>query len=1613
MDTTEYLKQFEQPWKKPFFERAARLPAPLREALLNWEKGRRQDKDPDDVLAELLPSGDAGLRRTIAEVFFPNFPDVAERTLDALMGRHPYTLGYARRAFRQGGPELQAKRAADWAWAVFHATKEYPQDIQWFAVHAGLLNAWQTRELGLLLGQAISDGDEQVFQILKDTASTQHPVARMGRHVPLALLSSTREDAWELAEKLLLAAQRQEGLRQVILETVDEASLDAFTRLLRLILKEDLLRFAATLRAACVWFGLAYDVENLKVVRGLLTQALGYLENEDSARQAVRQGSGVDAYLALYCLAMRDAMQTAELARPLLQDAHPERRMAAVQFLQAAGMLGEHEQAALLHDADLRLASLAGQRVNRWATEASQGFTFEEYVAYAQRLPDDAKSEPLLFPWMGHIQGRQDAMDNLMGLLGNDHITKLAPYLSQMSSYGKSNVLSKLKDRLEKKTEVLDSATRDMLLALLQDRNSGVSQAAVDVMAQGNLQPTADEIEVIHTLLRRKSADLRRGLIRLLAKDRALGEQSAVALLGNSNTEQRQAGLQLLAEVGAQPPADFKPKNVSEATLLAKLTEPDSQLSLKDGLGLFNPADLTQPKAIQARERDCPQDLQRGAVLLRSLDALLQANRETPLVGVGYDGEQTLLLGNVSGWMLRPNNEGVMPLGDLWDNWFTSRQGAQDGDLTRMRWALGHFVARKDTTETELQDELDPDTADLDDAEMQERQEALNAAQARQEFLERTIKRTLGPLVSLWLEHADLLRPIVGYLTGKYGTALDTDLQLDAWETALSYLPLDAEIIKDPRYTWREEDPRMIILHQLKPDVDLGRWTPEQFQHYWQVSLHHNQAFPNLPRLRMNTTTLLHAYRAGLANRSDLLDQLIGDRPHERYNNPFDDLHLYTRRKLRENTPNYPDWMQAVSDVRDRVLEVELTRGDLETPATLPAQSLQSVNGAALTLRLLAGMGKNPLKRGHSWNNTSKDVTFSHLLRVSFPAQTDTPALFARLAKEYALPDTRLLDLAMFAPQWANLISETVGWKGLQDGVYWLHAHTKDSNWSVPQEIRDAWEAEITERTPLSASDLTEGAVDVAWFKTTYKALGKERFHTLLDAAKYASSSGGHKRAELFARAILGELDETELRTRIKDKRNQDAVRAIGLLPLSKAKAKAAKDLESRYRLLMEFRKEAKQWGAQKQASERLAADIGMQNLARTAGFTDPQRLMWAMEARMAPDWRQKVEADGLTLSIALTRDGEASLVMQRGEKAIKTLPPALKKNPAVIGIREAVKELEATRKRMRAALEEAMVRGDHFQPQELRDLAGHPVIAPMLRSLLWVLNEQHVGWWQGDTIQTIDGDVAVQEYALRIAHPHDLYTSGHWPKFQQHIMVEGITQPFKQAFREYYPLTNAEQDARRSSRYAGHHVQPGKAAALFKTRGWITVPEEGVRKTFHAEGINVWVDTAVGYGTPNEVEGAAMNAVYFIRRDQNEPMPLAEVPPRLLSETMRDLDLVVSVAHVGGVDPEASLSTVEMRTDLLRETLRLLKLKNVRLENNHALIDGHYAKYTIHLGSGTVHRQPGGFLCVIPVHNQHQGRIFLPFADPDPKTAEVISKALLLAEDKKIQDPTILEQLR
>ena len=87
--------------------------------------------------------------------------------------------------------------------------------------------------------------------------------------------------------------------------------------------------------------------------------------------------------------------------------------------------------------------------------------------------------------------------------------------------------------------------------------------------------------------------------------------------------------------------------------------------------------------------------------------------------------------------------------------------------------------------------------------------------------------------------------------------------------------------------------------------------------------------------------------------------------------------------------------------------------------------------------------------------------------------------------------------------------------------------------------------------------------------------------------------------------------------------------------------------------------------------------------------------------------------------------------------------------------------------------------------------------------------------------------------------------------------------------------------------------------------------------------------------------------------------------------------------------------------------------MKNVQVKERYAVVKGEYGEYSVHLGSAVTRKMPGESLFIVPVHSQHRGRLFLPFADDDPRTAEVMSKVLLLARDKEIKDPNILDQIR
>lgn len=326
---------------------------------------------------------------------------------------------------------------------------------------------------------------------------------------------------------------------------------------------------------------------------------------------------------------------------------------------------------------------------------------------------------------------------------------------------------------------------------------------------------------------------------------------------------------------------------------------------------------------------------------------------------------------------------------------------------------------------------------------------------------------------------------------------------------------------------------------------------------------------------------------------------------------------------------------------------------------------------------------------------------------------------------------------------------------------------------------------------------------------------------------------------------------------------------------------------------------------------------------------------------------------------------------------------------PVVKQLQETVKALSDQQSRIKQTLEQAMIRASAFSVEEVIELQSNPVLAPIVNKLIWI-DESNVPGFPSDIISS--------SKFLRIAHPFDLLQSGRWTEFQKKICEEQIVQPFKQAFRELYVLDKDEKlDGVLSRRYEGYEFMAKKGAGVMKTRGWTIDYYDGLSKRYRKEGLVAMVNSDCCWFTPADVEPPVLETIEFCT-ESGLPVRLEDVPPRLFSETMRDVDLLVSVAHASGVDPEASHSTVEMRSQILAQLIPILHLNNVRIEKSHAFIHGSKGDYTVHLGSGVCHQSAAGMLDIVAVHSQTRGRLFLPFADDDPKTAEVLSKILLLA---------------
>ena len=1571
----------------------------------------------------------------------------------------PYSYTYNRRPFRSPNPE-------DYRAEQLRTLKRLRS---FYNVGVGALSVEEQFQYAFYKGGeedffvvVLSENPDAYYPLFEEIFFGEHEIGGVCESLIKSALMVKDPRYHTLVEKLLLAAQLQEGLRQTILESLDETTIPVLQHFIALILEHNLTRFSSVVRAVDVWFGFGWEAPQQAVVKRTLELAQTYLADLDKAREAVSSKDNVERYVALWAVAVYNVQEALSLATEALNNTQTsyEACVAVLYFMYQT----QKKTSEILPFAEKYFGIEPAWDYwilqNLPKGEIPQEL-FEKMRTAAHKLPKDGKNfEGLGFRWLNFTVKPLDIYQSVLKVANEQQQQILAGELAEIPvdvrhillddifpvlSRGRYSYYSEEEKNLPPEDYPADSWQRTLVRTALNDKGPYVVSKAMEVLKKVPL--VQDDILALEQVLSRKNKEQRKESVALLVKQpEAVLKDSTSRMIVSKNADQRLAALEILTVLQEEERlTDYVTEQVeaykgrkfskNEQVLMDKLTynpktATELRYDLTNGFGVINLDNLTSfdlPKPQFDKERkekkggflfDKLVNIQKVGEGVSELLALWRANKDYEYQYEGYQGAtETILLGNV----IRRQHKGKddetpmeiledLPLADLWKGWHEKYQFNE----------VEYYFAKRYCGNLYYENAI---PQGLDDY----------LAMYYPDF-----KVRFEGQVHSYYGEARRAESLLGYLMNAYSEdrALLASFKLSVFEDALATFPKEKrgeiykrgyssldwdDVVTDyaavvyygddgdfPYYTDDQLFRLWQILYYLyievKKDLDAQKNTIKDVLPYVRNFVRREERLPDINEGLLQLTLML--YNKGRLTTDDLIFFCLLN--NELFAMAQGAENHFSRRlpKWIKDTLTFPEIL--LEEIRTHMLQVELQRGDLPTDASVYISSLSEIEGAQYFFEALERMGKEPFAKGYG-SGVSKRFTFSRILEVSQPSATDTFTAFKKHLDEVKLDKKRLVEAACYAPHWTEWIGDYLKIKSFREAVWWFIAHTTDYMDAEKETI-------VSQYSSVPRDDFQRGAIDVDWYHRVHKAVGKEGWKLIQESAKYLSEGMGYRRVKLYSAVLTGEIKLSEVIQKITEKRDKDYVMALGLVPINKKKEE--EDLVSRYNLLQTFLKESKQFGQQRQESEKNAVEIGLDNLSRNAGYEDSIRFSWAMEAKATQQIMEKstLVIDDTQLQLVVDEEGKADIIVTKGDKTLKSIPDKYKKSKEVEALKEGKTYLTKQYSRTRLSLEQAMLSQTLFTVAELHRIMEHPVVRAMLSKLVLFNPEtQASGFWQDGYLLNAEGEkVALKaDDKLLIAHPSHLFYAVQWDLYQKYLFDKELKQPFKQVFRELYIPTKDElETSNRSERYQGHQVQPQKTVALLRGRGWTVNYEEGLQRVYHKEGFRATIYAAADWYTPSDVEAPTLEYVVFYSLKDGKEVPMKEINPVIFSEVMRDVDLVVSVAHVGGVDPEASHSTMQMRAALARESARLFKLTNVEVKERHILVKGKLGEYSIHLGSGMVSR--GGLqLSILAVQSQHRGRVFLPFVDDDPKSAEIISKMRLLAEDDKIKDPTILRQIK
>jgi hypothetical protein len=597
----------------------------------------------------------------------------------------------------------------------------------------------------------------------------------------------------------------------------------------------------------------------------------------------------------------------------------------------------------------------------------------------------------------------------------------------------------------------------------------------------------------------------------------------------------------------------------------------------------------------------------------------------------------------------------------------------------------------------------------------------------------------------------------------------------------------------------------------------------------------------------------------------------------------FNKLKPWQRNRLKLYTgAGFAPLKELTARVSAEILHAELERGEERTPTSHLAMKLERIEGAEAWLNILKALDGETFSRAdgyHSPNYTRKEV-LSHLLRVCYPSETDTTAL----PENIPVTHERLIEAAIYAPQWLETVEAYTGWKGLLNTACFFHAHINERCNSLVLAL-------IARFTPVRREYLCTGAFDIHWFRRAYREIGARRFGMVMEATGPVSSGNDQARMARCIDAVNGKMDAAAVRKQIEEKRSRDLLMLYGLIPLSK---RSNSDLTERYRYFHQLLKESKLFASQRQESEKKAVETGLLNLTYNAGFFSLSRLTWSMETRIFKHIESCFaprEVEGLKVCLKVNGTCKPDIHFYKAGKELIHIPAKMRKEAYVVHLRETGKHLKALYARSQAMLERMMEERIPFPAGELQAFRKNPLAWSWLKHLVFVTQEGETGFFSGEGLCTVEGAVLplLPSAEVYIAHPVDLRRDGE--RYQAYLQNKGIVQPLEQVFRKCYAKTEEEREATYSLRHAGEHILPDEIDAALKARRWIPAGSEKWQKVYYREDVVAILETRSEALGPADWELSEVERVVFLERESNRPLPAGNIPDRVFSEIMRDIE--------------------------------------------------------------------------------------------------------------------------